>query len=127
MTREEAKDYIREWCPYDKHDEIIKALEQEPRWIPIKTRPMDAEEKEYYRQFIDDYVDETEMFDCQMPEDGQEVLITHNGYVSVDTYETDCDGCYFECYDIGDVTAWMPLPKPYKVNCGADMRSSKDD
>lgn len=26
MTREEAKDYIREWCPYDKQDEIIKAL-----------------------------------------------------------------------------------------------------
>ena len=30
MTREEAKDYIREWCPYDRQEEIIKALEQEP-------------------------------------------------------------------------------------------------
>jgi hypothetical protein len=30
MTKEDAKDYIREWCPYDKQDEIIKALEQEP-------------------------------------------------------------------------------------------------
>ena len=30
MTKEEAKDYIREWCPYGKQDEIIKALEQEP-------------------------------------------------------------------------------------------------
>ena len=30
MTNEEAKDYIREWCPYDRHEEIIKALEQEP-------------------------------------------------------------------------------------------------
>ncbi|MBQ2161277.1 MAG: hypothetical protein II444_05550 [Firmicutes bacterium] len=29
MTLEEAKDYIREWCPYDKQEEIIKALEQE--------------------------------------------------------------------------------------------------
>ena len=26
MTTDEAKDYIREWCPYDKQDEIIKAL-----------------------------------------------------------------------------------------------------
>lgn len=26
MTREEAKDYIREWCPYDRQEEIIKAL-----------------------------------------------------------------------------------------------------
>jgi hypothetical protein len=30
MTREEAKDYIREWCPYGKQDEIINALEQQP-------------------------------------------------------------------------------------------------
>jgi len=30
MTREEAKDYIIEWCPYDRQEEIIKALEQQP-------------------------------------------------------------------------------------------------
>lgn len=30
MTIDEAKDYIREWCPYDRQEEIIKALEQEP-------------------------------------------------------------------------------------------------
>lgn len=30
MTNEEAKDYIREWCPYDRQEEIIKALEREP-------------------------------------------------------------------------------------------------
>jgi hypothetical protein len=30
MTREEAKDYIREWCPYGKQDQIINALEQQP-------------------------------------------------------------------------------------------------
>ena len=30
MTREEAKDYIREWCPYDRQEEIIKVLEQGP-------------------------------------------------------------------------------------------------
>lgn len=30
MTKEEAIDYIREWCPYDMQEEIIKALEQEP-------------------------------------------------------------------------------------------------
>ncbi len=31
MTNEEAKDYIREWCPYDRQEEIIQALEQEPK------------------------------------------------------------------------------------------------
>ena len=30
MTKDDAKDYIREWCPYDRQEEIIKALEQEP-------------------------------------------------------------------------------------------------
>lgn len=30
MTKEEAKDYIREWCPYDRQDKIIQALEQQP-------------------------------------------------------------------------------------------------
>ena len=30
MIKEEAKEYIREWCPYDRQEEIIKALEQEP-------------------------------------------------------------------------------------------------
>ena len=34
MTREEAKDYIREWCPYDRQEEIIKVLEQEPSVTP---------------------------------------------------------------------------------------------
>jgi hypothetical protein len=31
MTKDDAKDYIREWCPYDRQEEIIKALEQEPK------------------------------------------------------------------------------------------------
>ena len=30
MTKEDAKDYIREWCPYDRCEEIIKALQQDP-------------------------------------------------------------------------------------------------
>lgn len=30
MTREEAEDYIREWCPYDRKEKIIKALKLEP-------------------------------------------------------------------------------------------------
>lgn len=30
MTKDEAKDYIREWCPYSRQKEIIKALEQKP-------------------------------------------------------------------------------------------------
>ena len=50
MTKEEAKDYIREWCPYNRQEEIIKTLEQEPKtghWI---LQPSNKEQGE--RDFI---------------------------------------------------------------------------
>lgn len=85
-------------------------VEERPQgeWIPIKTRPLTEEEKE-------EYPDCDFMYDCKLPEDGEEVLVTtSSGYVALDTFCRD-DGCYFECYcDQGDVLAWQPKPKPYK-------------
>lgn len=77
-------------------------------WIPIKKRPLTEEEKE-------EYPDSDFMYDCQLPDDGEEVLITtSSGYVDLDTFCRD-DGCYFGSYcDKGDVIAWQPKPKPYK-------------
>ena len=80
-------------------------------WIPMTTRPMTEEEREHYREWFD--VDEGMIFDCELPEDGQEVLVSYGGYVCVDTFCRD-DGCYFEGVDIDGVEAWMPLPKPYE-------------
>ena len=91
-------------------DRAIKALEQEPKWIPMTARPMTEEEQEHYREWSD--VDGAMIFDCELPEDGQEVLVSYGGYVCVDTFCKD-DGCYFEGVDIDDVDAWMPLPEPY--------------
>ena len=85
------------------------------KWIPMTTRPMTEEEREHYREWSD--VDEAMIFDCELPEDGQEVLVSRGGYVCVDTFCTD-DGCYFEGVDIDDVDAWMPLPKPYEPQEG---------
>lgn len=78
-------------------------------WIKVKTRPLTEEEKE-------DNPDEYEfMYDCVLPYNNQEVLITTKyGYVTQTTYYNDY-GCYFEDYeDEGDVLAWKPLPEPYK-------------
>ena len=73
---------------------------------------MTDEEREYYKEWSD--VEEGAMiFDCPLPEDGQEVLVSYGGYVCVDTFCKD-DGCYFEGVDIDDVDAWMPLPLPWK-------------
>lgn len=81
-------------------------------WIPIKTRPMTEEEKE---EIGHEYAF---MYDCPLPDDGQEVLITDcYGNVEIDTFCRDHEGFYFEdnCDD-GEVIAWMPLPEPYQSN-----------
>ena len=95
-------------------DMAIKALEKEPKteWIPLKTRPMTDEESTYYRDWAEYGA---EMFDCPLPDDGQEVLISCGCYVCTDVFaRDDADGCYFEGVDIDDVEAWMPLPKSYE-------------
>ena len=93
-------------------DMAISALsENKGEWIPLKTRPMTEEEATFYRDWAEYGA---EIFDCPLPDDGQEVLISYGGYVGVDTFVKD-DGCYFEGVDIEDVDAWQPLPEPYKA------------
>lgn len=124
MTREEAIEVIKDIYNYTKWDTYttneartmaIKALEQEPKWIPIKIRPLTEKEKEEYADlgYSEDSI--SFMYDCPLPEDGKEVLITTRyDDVRTDTFYRD-EGCYFETYcDDDDVKAWMPLPQPYK-------------
>lgn len=132
MTRKEAKSCIgtiemlqrlaynihgvMDVIDVDNCKKIIKALEQEPKWTPIKTRPLTDEEKEEYANLGYSEDSMTSMYDCPLPEDGEEVLITTRyDTVCTDTFYRD-DGCYFETYcDEDDVKAWMPLPEPYKA------------
>ena len=92
--------------------------EQQPKtgWIPIKTRPLTNKEKEEYADlgYSEDSIDS--MYDCPLPEDGEEVLITTRyDEVTTDTFYRD-EGCYFETYcDKDDVKAWMSKPEPYKA------------
>lgn len=88
-----------------------------PQWIPIRMRPMDAEEREYWEDhFGYELADEDAvLFDCQMPDDGQEILVSYRKWISMDKCEVD-DGCY-GLEGNGDwdgVVAWMPIPEPYK-------------
>lgn len=59
-----------------------------------------------------------------IPEEGQEILVTFNpyfefveneSYVYSDTFWQDEEGYYLEsCVEITEDMAWMPLPEPYK-------------
>ena len=90
------------------HDMAISAL-SEDKWIPFTRRPMTEEEQE-------DYPNCTFMFDCDLPEDGEEILISSGRFVSLDTFCVDVDGCYLDGGDdIDEDMAWQPLPKPYRA------------
>lgn len=123
MTNENAirwlKDLLKSDLPMEQYqtaiEKGIEALEQEPKWISITSRPMTEEEKEHYKTHPE-YQDDCRIFNCKLPDDGQEVLISVYGGAEVDTFIQDTDdGCYFEGRDIDEVDAWMPLPQPYKA------------
>ena len=102
---------------------ILKEVSSaESKWIPIKTRPLTNKEKEEYADlgYSEDSI--SFMYDCPLPDDGEEVLITTRyDEVTTDTFYRD-EGCCFETYcDEDDVKAWMPKPKPYK----AEVRSEE--
>ena len=78
------------------------------RWIPFTRRPMTEEEQK-------DYPNCTFMFDCVLPDDGDEILVSNGRFVWMDTFCNDVDGCYLDSGDdIDEDMAWMPLPKPYR-------------
>ena len=105
---------------YDK----MKAMEiPHDKWIPVTYRPLTAEERiafaEHYGGEYCDTLDE-KAFDCPMPEDRQEILISTSWGVVEDVADNDIDGEGFICYGLevnGDwdgVDAWMPKPERYK-------------
>lgn len=99
-------------------NEILDLAEEalNRQWIPIKMRPGTDEEYEAFSQYGECPREGFRVFDCQMPDDGQEVLVTTRwGYVCIDTWYRDVDCCYFENNsDDDDVIAWMPIPAAYK-------------
>ena len=104
---------ITNMSEYSKQIVHEVAEEYKDGWIPVKTRPMTEEEKEYYSEFL--FEGNGIIYECTLPDDGQEVLITSKfGSVDKTTFYTDC-GNYFENYeDYDEVLAWQPLPLPYK-------------
>ena len=93
---------------------LLDALEQDEKengWIPIKYHQIS--EKERAEESISN--DIRYMLVCKMPDDEQEILVTDGETTWQDTCFIDCDGYYLDSnYDWIEITAWQPLPKPYK-------------
>ena len=93
---------------------LLTDLEQDEKengWIPVKYHQIS--EKERAEESISN--DIRYMLDCKMPDDGQEILVTNGESTWQDTSFIDCDGYYLDSgYDWIEITAWRPLPEPYK-------------
>lgn len=100
----------------------LPSVQPEQRWIPIKWHYCtDKDRKEY--GFSEDIV---YVFDCIMPDDYQEILVTtSHGYIVKDVNYID-DSFYLDSgYDwITDITAWCELPEPYKAERREDEKIS---
>jgi hypothetical protein len=85
--------------------------DEDDGWISVKYHQIS--EKERTEEFL--LKDIQYMLDCKMPDDGQEILVTNGGTTWQDTSFIDCDGYYLDSgYDWIEITAWRPLPEPYK-------------
>lgn len=119
---------IVEAYPFEQVQELVKLNQQfaqeienlkrsQSEWIPITFREADDDEyKEFLKRYDDIPREECKVYDCRMPDDGQEVLVTTcGGYVCEDIFCADPDAYGFEnCSDPGDAIAWMPKPESYQ-------------
>lgn len=87
----------------------MKAYEKNPEWNELVFRNLTPEEKEEYANFDWSYMVES------LPDYGEEVLVTDGKNVWIDSFDED-DCVYLSGTDneIDGVSAWMPLPNPYK-------------
>lgn len=96
--------------------DVAEELAEMGPWTPFRVLALSEETKKRHPDWV-------KMYDCELPEDGQKILVTVNA--------THRDGCesvqqdYWvdngsECgLDSGwepesEAVAWMPMPEPYK-------------
>lgn len=88
----------------------MKAYDKIPEWNEINFRKPGRDERDYF-----DSRDDTRIVD-NLPDFNEEVLVTDGICIWVDSFDEDADGVYLSGTgdDVNSVTAWMPLPNPYK-------------
>lgn len=86
-------------------------FEEKIVWHEVVTRPLTEAEREEWKEWerLND-VELAFMFDCPMPDDGQEILIATKWGVMLDICCVD-EGIYLEYRgDWDDVIAWADMP-----------------
>lgn len=99
----------------DAIEQLVKERDAAVAWHKVTTRPLTEEEKAYYAEMEIGGIEY--IFDCEMPEDGQEILVATKWGTDKDICCNDCD------YGIGlegrgdwdGVYAWAEMPQYKEV------------
>ena len=78
-------------------------------WNEVTTRPPTEEENDEFKRIYDE--DLCFVFDCLMPDDGQEILIATKYGIDRDVCFVDGGTYLEERGDWDDVIAWAEMPK----------------
>ena len=107
---------------------VIAQLPSAQQWHVITKTPMTEEERKEWSERLGYDIEYDEAFIYgNLPDDGEEVLVsTHYGRVYIDTFCQDA-GCYFEEYgDMSRIVAWTELPEPYREGKGTDNTDGQE-
>lgn len=85
--------------PLDVIYGVLQLIDEQPKvgeWIPFT-------------------VDDEGILDCEIPDEGQEILVSDGVNVVTDIFMNDGEECYLDGWsrDLAGL-AWKPLPEPYK-------------
>ena len=92
------------------------------QWHEMKYRKVKATEEQAALIGVE-AGEEIEIYDCELPGDGEEVLITTSfGTVEIDTFHCDEFFGFENREDPDEVIAWATLPEPFKKEPEANDR-----
>lgn len=117
IDADEFEKYVRKHCKDSLADLWCELIRRQPtcdvtktqQWIPVT----------WHNTTEDDGIDMQKYlicFDCPMPEEDQEILVCgKNGNIWLDTC-CSYDGYVLDSGNdwVDDISAWMPLPEPYR-------------
>lgn len=119
MTREEAIAILQEEMDGNLELTIREWRERdEQRLFPAIRMAIDALQTDAVQGWIPlSHDDDGLGTDFPYERDGEWVIVTDGNNISVERIKKDAYDHFFpngRCFELEDVIAWMPLPKPYK-------------
>lgn len=80
-------------------------------WHRIIMRPMTEEEVADYKAQYGESEEIPETYDCELPDDDEEVMIDTIFGIRIVDFSADSSGVYFDDYRPNEILAWAEMPR----------------